>query len=226
MPVYNEEASIAAVVDEWLPALRALGAEARLLAIDDGSRDRTPAILRDLARVYPELDVRTQANRGHGRACIEGYRGALRDGAEWVLQIDSDGQCDPAFLPAVWAARETSAVVLGLRVRRDDGWVRWLVSRVVSLAVLLGARVWLPDPNVPYRLMGRDALARALDGFPAECDLANIALAARLKRSCGVRSVPIRFRQRRGGSSTLRPAALFRRGWALFGQLRRDRQRA
>jgi glycosyltransferase involved in cell wall biosynthesis len=228
MPVYNEEASIGRVVAEWMPALRGVAGDGTaldltVLAINDGSRDATLDLLRDLERRHPELRVRDQPNAGHGASCLAGYRAALEAGADWVFQIDSDGQCDPVYFAALWAARREHPVVFGYRVRRDDGWSRWAISRLVSLVGLLAARTWVGDANVPYRLMRRDVLESALPGIPASIQLANVALSLRLRRRVGIRWVPIRFRERHGGTPSVRSATFARAGWRLFRDLRADR---
>lgn len=223
MPVFDEEASIARVFAEWLPALRALGAPLRLLAVDDGSRDRTPELLTALAAANPEVEVHRQANAGHGRACLVGYQRALEGGAGWVLQIDSDGQCDPAHLPSLWRAREEHPVVFGYRARRDDGLARWAISRVLSVVAWVGDGTWVGDANVPYRLIRRDALAAAVAAVPDDFELVNVLVALRLARSTGIRWVPIRFRERHGGRGSLRPSAFARHALLLSRQLRRER---
>lgn len=220
VPVFNEEAAVAEVFAEWLPALRRLGADLRVLAVNDGSTDSTPRLLRAIAAANPEVVVHDRPNSGHGQSCAHGYRIALDEGAEWVLQVDSDGQCDARFLPALWQASFDHPVVFGHRLQRDDGWVRWCISRAVSLVGLAAAGTWVADANVPYRLMRRDALAEALADLPAEFRLVNVLLALRLQRGGGIRWIPIGFRRRRGGSPSLAAGAFARQGVLLFRQLR------
>jgi len=226
LPVFDEEAAIERVFEEWLPVLRATGADLRVLAIDDGSRDRSLERLRAIERDQPEVAVLSQANRGHGESCLGGYRAALAAGADWVFQIDSDGQCDPRFFPEVWAVRREHPVVFGYRRRRDDGWARWAISRLVSVVGWLATGTWVADANVPYRLMRADRLARALDSFPERFGLANVLLAHRLTRLAGIRWVPIRFRARQGGQTSLDAASFARQGWRLLRQLRDERRRS
>jgi glycosyltransferase involved in cell wall biosynthesis len=225
LPAYNEEASITQVLEEWLPTLRQVAGSFRLLVIDDGSRDGTLAILRDWERCHPEITVRHQANAGHGQTCLRGYQAALEAGAPWVLQIDSDGQCDPAYLPSFWARREDADAVLGLRAVREDGAFRWLVSRAVSLVVLLGLGVWVPDPNVPYRLVRARALASAVEAVPPDFHLINVLVAARLRLAGPILWVPIRFRRRHGGRSSASARFLLSQGLRLYRQLRALRPR-
>lgn len=224
LPVYEEEAAIERVLGEWLPALRATGADFRILAINDGSRDRTLDLLREIARGNPEVEVVDQPNCGHGATCVAGYRAALAARANWVLQIDSDGQCDPRYFAALWAARREHPVVFGYRRRRDDGWTRWAISRLVSVVALLAAGTWVGDANVPYRLIRGDLLARALEDLPAEPRVVNVLLAVRLQRSAGIHWVPIRFRQRHAGATKLRAVSFVRLGRVLLPQLRAERR--
>jgi dolichol-phosphate mannosyltransferase len=215
IPVYNEEAAAPAVVREWGAALRALGVEFEVLAVDDGSVDGSAAALASCGE--PCLRALRQANAGHGAACRAGYGAALESGAAWVLQIDSDGQCDPAYFAALWSRRADCDCVFGRRIRRDDGMVRVLVSAVCSAAASALAGVNAADVNVPYRLMRRDALARALTAIPETFSLQNVALTAALLRIPGLRWawIPIRFRRRAAGQNSLNMARIARLGLTL-----------
>ena len=74
IPVYNEEANLASVTQEWLEALAALGLRHKILLIDDGSKDRTPEIAADLAARHPGRVAHVRkTNSGHGRSCRHGY---------------------------------------------------------------------------------------------------------------------------------------------------------
>jgi dolichol-phosphate mannosyltransferase len=221
MPTYNEEVSVGRVVDEWLPILRQHAPGFRMCILNDGSRDRTPEILHALAARHPELLVVDKPNSGHGQTCLIGYRQALRAGAEWVLQIDSDGQCDPVFFPALWQARAHSPVVYGFRRRRDDGLMRTVISRIARVVTLLASGAWVRDANVPYRLMRADTLRGLVDDVPPDFHLANIMLAALQERRYGIRWVDIRFRDRFGGSPSVKAYSFFRQGMKLYWQLRK-----
>lgn len=222
MPVYNEAAAVANVLAEWLSELRGLGVEFRAVAINDGSTDATPELLHDLARANPELEVHDRPNSGHGQSCAYGYRVALRAGADWVLQVDSDGQCDARYLGELWQASVLHPVVFGRRIRRDDGWWRWWISRAVSLVVWVAAGRWVADANVPYRLVRRDALQEVMRDLAPDIHLVNVLLALRLAASRGIHWIPIRFRRRLGARSSVAASSLPRRGVQLFRQLRRE----
>jgi hypothetical protein len=210
LPVYNEAAAIERVVAEWVPVLSAADSGFVLLIVDDGSTDDTPRILERLAREDSRLRVVRESNAGHGAACVRGYRIATsaESDAVFILQIDSDGQCEPRDFAAFWRGRSEHPLQLGLRRSREDGWRRAATSRSLALLVSLTAGRRIRDPNVPFRLMSRDLLARSLGLLPAAgergVELSNAALAVVAAELEEPRWVPIRFRHRMAGQSHYR----------------------
>jgi len=219
MPVYNEEESLPGVFCEWLPILRATASTFTLCVLNDGSKDSTLKILREMEAIIPELYVVDKSNSGHGQTCLCGYYLALSKDAKWILQIDSDGQCDPRFFPKFWAARTHYPVIYGYRKVRDDGLKRFLISRIVSIVTWMGAGTWVRDPNVPYRLMRYEALAKLVNQIPSNFHLVNILLAAFQEREYGIHWVDIHFRQRSRGVSSVKAYSIAVQGYQLFKQL-------
>src|SRR5262249_34566838 len=222
VPIYNEEASIAAVIDEWLDAFAREGVACRLLTINDGSTDASLSILRQLQSQFPEqVVIIDKLHSGHGQSCRAGYEAALQVGSPWILQIDSDGQCDPAFFPQFWAKREEANCIFGARVARDDGLLRRWISVACRWLVALVTGRDLKDPNVPYRLIARAALRQALHRVPKDFELQNIALALALKRDRVLRwaYVPIRFRARHSSASRMSLPKIARLGVQMLSQI-------
>lgn len=223
MPVYNEEASIRKSVGEWFREIENWTDNFVFLCIDDGSTDDTPRILRQLSdRLGSRLEVVSHPNRGHGQTCLEGYREACSRGASCVLQVDSDGQCDPQYFFRLWRMRDKAEVVYGVRRRRDDGWRRVLASFVLRTTLLAAAGVHCADANVPYRLMRTRGLEDEISKIPGDFFLANVALAVLLRRAGWSHAhVPIRFRERYGGEPSVKIGRFSEKAVELVGQLRR-----
>jgi dolichol-phosphate mannosyltransferase len=220
LPAYNEEEALPKVLAEWVPVLRSLAPSFKICALDDGSRDGTGAVLDAAGASTPELVVVHKANSGHGQSCVDGYRRGLAAGADWILQIDSDGQCDAAFFEAVWRARQAHPVIYGFRRWREDGRIRTLISRVLSATVWIATGTWVRDSNVPYRLMRADAVAPVVDQIPTDFHLANVLVSVLQQRRPGIHWVDIRFRERIGGVPSVKTIALVRHGVRLFRQFR------
>jgi len=202
MPVYNEEQCIRAVCEEWLQLAGEAGC---VVAVDDGSRDATAAILAELARANPRLRVVRQENQGHGAAVLRGYAEALALRLEWIFQVDSDGQFVAEDFWRLWEARGRSAFLLGCRAARQDHPLRIFLSKVHRgvLRALFGARI--ADPNIPFRLMRADLLERLLGRVPAGTFAPNVLLAllaARAGEAPG--NIPVRHRARVSGAPSIR----------------------
>jgi dolichol-phosphate mannosyltransferase len=219
MPVYNEEAAVYQVVQEWLAALRRRYPDFVFLTLNDGSKDSSLAILHSIAASEPELRVIDKSNSGHGQTCVLGYRIALEEKADWILQIDSDAQCDPVYLDAFFDQTAKRKVIYGLRKSRDDGWERICISRFVTFFTFAATGVWVRDCNVPYRLMHRSCLKDIVDLVPGDFHLANILLAVLQQKYFGISWVAIHFRKRIGTPSA-KTFFFVKRGIQLYRQLR------
>jgi dolichol-phosphate mannosyltransferase len=221
LPVYNEEASIVHVIEEWLPEFRKIVGKDQFVfcTINDGSKDKTSAILRAQEKKYEEIRVIDKENAGHGQTCVFGYREALKNNAEWIFQIDSDGQCDPKYFKLFWDEREKHKVIYGYRRRREDGLSRFLISRVVTLVTFLATGVFVRDANVPYRLMHASTLKDLIVNVPEDFKLTNILISAMQKGRYGIKWINISFRDRHGGSPSVKAYSFMKEGFKLHKQL-------
>jgi dolichol-phosphate mannosyltransferase len=206
MPVYNEAANIGPVVREWFACLEKVAPDFLLLAVNDGSADDTAAILEALAReLGPRLRLVNKQNSGHGQSCRYGYESALIESPKWILQIDSDGQCDPVYFESFYKNRSDYDCVFGYRRTRADGIGRVIISIACRSLLWITTGTHLKDPNVPYRLIRANALRTALRSIPQDFNLQNIALTFLLKREPALRwkYLPIHFRARQGGENSI-----------------------
>lgn len=220
MPVYNEEEAIRIVVDEWMNQLRKLNLNFTLCILNDGSKDNTLQEIKTLQKQYSEILLIDKTNTGHGQSCIMGYREGLRNGADWIFQIDSDGQCDPQYFPEFIRQSEHNLAIFGYRKSRDDGFSRFLISRFVSLFSFAATKVWIKDANVPYRLMHESVLRKALPIIRDDFYLANIYVSILVRKQTRIKWVNIGFRERSGGTPSLKTYSFVKHGIKLFKQLK------
>lgn len=221
VPAYNEGEHLRDVIGEWVDMLRGEGISFHIALYDDGSTDGTGTVADGLAQTFPEVIVVHKENSGHGATCLLGYRDALRSDAQWILQIDGDGQCEAEAFPAVWSQRTSSPAVYGERRTRGDGWKRWCVSRCLKIIILFSTWLAIPDANVPYRLMRRDCLDRTLRDFPGTCHSSLVnALVAVVQSARGeIHWVPMGFRARHDGRGRIRTSFFVREGALLVRDL-------
>ncbi|MCD2256940.1 glycosyltransferase family 2 protein [Agrilactobacillus fermenti] len=204
MPAYNEAENIAEVVKEWHQLLQQVSPTGKLLVVNDGSKDQTLTILEQLKTAYAQLEVVDKPNSGHGATILLGYQRALRQEPDYIFQTDSDGQTTPLDFKQFWVHRQDYDAQFGLRTKREDGISRLVVTRVLKLVVGGAFHVWLPDANVPYRLMTASSLAEVLEKIPANYFLANVLMTVLYKKQHRrMRFLPITFRPRQGGQNSI-----------------------
>lgn len=176
MPAYNEEASIEQVVKEWYVNLEDKGKESRLVVADSGSTDKTHDILVKLKEQYPQLEILSETNQYHGPKLIALYDYAIKNGADYIFQTDSDGQTDPNEFKSFWEQIDKYDCILGYRHNRGDGKHRAFIERVVCLLVRLYFGVRVPDANAPFRLMRASVVGKYLYKLPSDFNIPNIML--------------------------------------------------
>jgi len=222
IPAYNEEENIGKVVEQWHPIAEGIGQGSRLVVIDDGSRDDTLAILRELEKQYPCLLVKTKPNSGHGPTLLVGYRFAVEEGAEYVFQTDSDGQTDPAEFDAFWELRKDCDAVIGSRPSRQDGASRVFVEKTLCriLRVVFGVKI--PDANAPFRLMKTELLEKYLSRMPEDYNLPNVMLTTFFAYyNENIRFLDVSFKPRQGGTNSINLRKIVKIGWKALGDFER-----
>ena len=206
IPAYNEEKNIENCINDWYPIVERYNCngQARLLIVDDGSKDNTAKLLNDATKNKPLLEYHTKKNGGHGTAVLYGYRHAIEKGADYVFQTDSDGQTDPEEFDVFWQNRDGYDAVIGERLERGDGPGRKFVESVVCFLLRLVFGVKTKDANAPFRLMKSDKLKKYLDILPEDFNIPNIMLTAcYLYFDDSTKFIPISFKPRQEGKTSI-----------------------
>ena len=186
-PAHNEEANVEGLVAEALETLPAIADTFEIIAINDGSRDRTQALVDDLTARHPGVvrAVHHPTNLGYGGALRSGF-GAAR--YELVAFTDGDRQFrveDLARLTARMSGADVPDVVVGYRIRRADPLVRTVYARLYRLANRIFFGLTVTDVDCACKLFRRDAL----DGIQVESEGAFFSAELLIKLRAAGRSV-------------------------------------
>ncbi len=158
-PAYNDSGTIASMVVSALLAARALTPDHEVIVVNDGSRDNTPQILDELARMYPQVRiVHHVKNRGYGGALRSGFAAATK---EYVFYTDGDAQYDPSEVALLWQRLGPDVdLVNGYKISRSDPLHRIVIGRLYhhTVKLLFGLRV--RDVDCDFRLMRRSIFDR------------------------------------------------------------------
>lgn len=202
MPALNEEASVAAVVAEVFEKLPGV----HCLVVDDGSRDRTAVAAAAAGATVVSLPF----NLGVGGAMRVGFKYALTHGFHYAVQVDSDGQHNPADVPRLLAEMSGADVVLGARFAgegdyRVRGPRRWAMV-VLASAISRISKSRLSDTTSGFRATGPRAMRLFAEHYPAEYlgdTIESLVIAARA--GCTIHQVPVSMRPRAGGVPSHNP---------------------
>lgn len=214
MPAYNEEENIEDVVKQWYPVLNGKDEKSRLVIADSGSQDKTHEILVDLQKQYSQLEILTDTMKQHGPKVIALYDYAIKSGADYIFQTDSDGQTNPDEFDAFWQLRSEYDGVFGHRNVRGDGKSRAMVEKVVCFLIKLYFGVKVPDANAPFRLMKSSVVAKYLYRLDKDYNLPNIMMTtyfAYYKEKMTFRTIS--FKPRQGGVNSINLSKIFKIGW-------------
>ncbi len=156
VPVYNEEAGLPALFARLYPALDALAVPYEVIFVNDGSRDRSAAILKDQFLARPDVTrvVLFNANYGQHTAIVAGFE---RVRGQRVVTLDADLQNPPEEIARLLAAMDDGHdYVGGVRRTREDAWWRRVASRAMNRLRERITRIRMTDQGCMLRAYSRD----------------------------------------------------------------------
>jgi dolichol-phosphate mannosyltransferase len=213
LPTYNEAANLPVVVGTLLD-LPLTGL--RILVADDNSQDGTGDVADELAARCGEARmsvVHRPGKDGLGRAYVDGMTRAVRTGAEFVAQMDSDLSHGPEYLPqmlGVLLSTDADVVIgsryiVGASVAREWPWYRKALSRFANTYIRVLLRLGIRDVTAGFKLWRSSAL-EAIDvssirsnGYSFQVEMNYRAV----KRDLKIIEIPIHFAERGEGESKM-----------------------
>jgi undecaprenyl-phosphate 4-deoxy-4-formamido-L-arabinose transferase len=194
IPVYNEEEGLPALFARLYPALDKLGMTYEVIFVNDGSRDRSAAILREQFQSRPDVTrvVLLNGNFGQHMAIMAGFE---RCRGERIVTLDADLQNPPEEIKHLLDAMDAGHdYVGGVRRHRQDPWLRKVLSRAMNRVRERITRIHMTDQGCMLRAYSRDiveaisecrevstfipALAYTFAKAPAEVEVAHEERAA------------------------------------------------
>ena len=166
MPAHNEANSIG---EQILKIDKVLKKKIRFsfLICEDGSEDATLKILNLLKKKFKIHVISKKKKQGYSRAVMSGIRKAK---ADYLLIMDSDGQCDPKEIFKFWNVRNQGDIIAGYRIKRKDFLYRKFFSNFAKLIYRIFFNVSLKDPSFAFSLIRRDVYKSLLNFTPTMRD--------------------------------------------------------
>ena len=219
-PAFNEEANIERTVAQALADIGPVVDSIEVLAIDDGSADRTPELADALAAADPRVRVVHQPNRGYGGALQAGFGHAR---GELISFSDGDLQFDLAemrlLLERLADANRPVDAVIGYRKQRRDPFHRIFIAKTYNAIVSVAFGLRVRDIDCAMKVFRREVF----DGLPLEAEGPFLSAELLIKlsaRGTRIGQVGVTHFPRTAGTNT---GASFRKILRTFGDLARLR---
>jgi glycosyltransferase involved in cell wall biosynthesis len=201
VPAFNEEGSLPDLLDE----LRSYRDRYDVLVVDDGSRDNSAQIARE--RRVPVVQL--PANLGIGGAVQTGFKYAVAKNYDIAVQLDGDGQHDPAWLDLVIAPilQGEANCVIGSRYLRESfdreyrtPFFRRIGMIFSSFVLFMATGKWITDTTSGFRALDRKTLMYFSTEYPIDHPEAE-ALLMLFQKGFAIKEVPVKMRSRQAGTS-------------------------
>ena len=131
------------------------------LICEDGSSDNTVEILKRLKKKFKIRVLSKKEKQGYSTAVMSGIKIA---NADYLLIMDSDGQCDPRQIFKLWNVRKKADLIVGYRIKRRDFLYRKFFSDFAKLVYSFFFKVKLKDPSFAFSLIRKDVY-KSLQNF-------------------------------------------------------------
>ena len=190
IPAFNEEMNIASVVEGVKRY-----SDADIVVIDDGSKDLTA----EKAAETGAFVIRHPFNMGYGVALQTGYKYAVKNRYELLVQIDGDGQHDPKYIPDLFTLVESTSchVAIGSRFLGREGYETGLLKSIgimlfrAIIRMIIGQKI--TDPTSGYQCLDRKIFDVFTDNsFPSDYPDANVIILLH-RMGFSVKEMPVKM---------------------------------
>jgi len=220
IPTYNEKENISTILPQDLKQDQGI----EVLVVDDNSPDGTGRMVEELNASNPRIKLISRAKKsGLGTAYIAGFDYALRNGYDYIFEMDSDFSHDPNYIPDFLKAIKDSDLVLGSRYIKGVNVVNWPITRLLlSYFANVYAR-WvtgLPvkDSTSGFKCFKREVLEKiGLDNIHSNGYAFQIEMSFRAwRKGFKIKEIPIIFVDRRAGESKMSKKIVREAIWVVW----------
>lgn len=204
VPAFNEEEAIASVVNDINTMAQKESWHIDVVVVNDCSKDNTANVISNLQCIALNLPI----NLGIGGAVQTGFKYALKNGYDYAIQVDGDGQHPASEIPKIvnMAVNKGYDVVIGSRFIENEGFQSSAVRRIgINYfkwlnRLLLGVTVH--DSTSGFRLINKKVLAVVADYYPDEYPEPEAIVVYSLK-GFKTGEVAVTMQERQGGVSSI-----------------------
>jgi glycosyltransferase involved in cell wall biosynthesis len=199
-PAYNEEANLYSTVTKAIAVCKNISDKYEIIIVDDGSRDKTPQIAKQLVNEDSNIRVITHnPNQGYGGALKSGLYSAKY---QYIAFTDSDGQFDFSQIERFIPHLEEYKMVVGYRTKRAEGLLRYLNAKLWGILVNLLFAVNIKDIDCAFKVFHKEIIDNIpqLESYGAL--ISTELLVKTRKKGYKIKQVPVDHYLRIGGKST------------------------
>lgn len=215
IPTYNEKENIEKLIQEiFYLEIDNLS----ILVVDDNSPDGTADIVTRLMKNYQKLFLIKRAGKlGLGSAYREGFTFALKEGADFIFEMDADFSHQPKYIPKILLELKDNDLVIGSRYVKGGGvdnwpWWRQVLSQLANIYVQFVLGLKVKDATAGFRGYRQEVFQKInikniiSDGYSFQVELVYLINKANLK----IKEIPIVFPDRKLGQSKIGHEEIFK----------------
>lgn len=220
IPTYNEKDNIERILACVLSQSEAL----EVLVVDDNSPDGTASLVHNMAEIEPRIHLLQRPGKmGLGSAYVTGFKYALKEGFDYILEMDADFSHNPDDLPRLLNEIRNQDLVIGSRYCNGVNIINWPIKRLLmsyfaSKYVRIITRMPVKDPTGGFKCFKRKVLEAIeldtvlSDGYAFQVEMNYRAWVKGFK----IKEIPIVFTERQDGVSKMSKKIVWEAAWMVW----------
>lgn len=209
-PVHNEEDNIPITLEKALTVLKNLPLKKyEIILVENGSTDRSPEVVEDLAKKNPHVKAVHLKLGGYGYALRAGFEKAQYD---WVVYTDADGQFDFSEVNKFLEKTDSADIIYGYKIKRSDNFFRVLAAKGWGLTLFFFFGLRIKDVDTGFKMVSREVLSKIAPLESTIGGMINAELVIKAQKAgFKITQVPVHHFSRLTGSSTgVRPKVIIK----------------